>query len=236
MGSSLRGFDPHAAPYALSSADPLTGFNRIRRSGLTPQGCTHNTKPHRRSRGLVGMPRQLPPWAFPPPRFLASCERCAGLGLTIPSRVFSARSHAGLTADASGFSSHVAQPFSLEIGATSLRFLTSSTLSTLWSSRRTGLWIPLGGRPVSPQTRTTSSPAVGLPAGARRDSYFGDGSERLTSPSRHTTYAPPTRCTIEVFGRQFSLRKPRSYGCPGPIRRVVHRWCGQSSIPQPIGA
>jgi len=51
---------PSRAPF------PSRASTRIRRSGLTPQGFTHHAKPYRRSRGLVGMPRRLPPWASCP--------------------------------------------------------------------------------------------------------------------------------------------------------------------------
>ena len=58
---------PRPSRVSTASADPVS----------PPRDCPHNAKPHRRSRGLVEMPRRLPPWAFPPSRFLTSCNRWA---------------------------------------------------------------------------------------------------------------------------------------------------------------
>ena len=131
----------------------------------------------------------VPPWAFPPPGFLVFDGSAPLPRRSLPSRTFSARPHADLAAGAPGSPPSKAQPFSLEIDTTPMRFCTSSALSMVWVPRRAGLSFSLGGLDASPQLQPLLHPT----SGSRPESIETTVSVTARSDSRRLSRCPLRR-------------------------------------------
>jgi hypothetical protein len=95
--------------------------------------------------GLIRNQHQLPPWAFPPLRFLAhSGGRKRNRNRPSPHTLFADKSHATNRPASQGIYHHERNLLFRE-DVTPLGFCTSSALSTLWAPRSVGLWFPLMG-------------------------------------------------------------------------------------------
>jgi hypothetical protein len=125
---------------------PLQGFDTPREARPRCLGVSQNTLSRASLSFIpyeVSCPRRLVSWSRP----TVSPHVLLRLGL-----------HADLAAGTPGFLSPETQPFSLEIDATSLEFLTSWTFSSIWKRRRAGLSVPLRGQPLSPEVQPSSLP------------------------------------------------------------------------------
>jgi hypothetical protein len=71
MGLTLQGFAPLPVPYVLSNAASLLELAEYLTTQVLLQGFAHQAGSRALVWGLVRNQRQMPPWAFPPLRFLA---------------------------------------------------------------------------------------------------------------------------------------------------------------------
>jgi len=138
---------------------PSWGSNRFRRTGPPLQGFDTPREARPRCLGVSQNTLSYASLSFIP--YEVSCLRrsVSWSRPTVSPHVLSRLGlRAGLAAGTPGCLSPETQPFSLEIGATSLEFSTSWTFSSIWKRRRAGLSIPLSGQPLSPEVQPSSLP------------------------------------------------------------------------------
>jgi hypothetical protein len=138
---------------------PPTRDSHTKRSPATGLGISQVAVPHA-------------PLGFPAPRFLAPASKERPKRPFIPSRAFSDRSHADLTAGAPGFRLTKTRLFSLETNQP------PCSSSPRYPSRRFGNPVGLGhcfpseARPRRREARPHLHPTVRSPAGACREAYI----------------------------------------------------------------
>jgi hypothetical protein len=164
-GSTLRGFDPCPAPYALSGAAPFRVFSRLLRKRIAialPRTLTLS-KARRRVWGLTRLPPSDASLGFPAPRFLTLDSEGHSRALSSPLALF--RFGRKLTSPLApqGFSLPRTQPLSLETSEPPCSLSPRYASQRFGDPARLGVWFALEDQPASPRTSTFSSSCCRAP-------------------------------------------------------------------------